>query len=69
MPQAGFEPTIPVTKRLRPTPWSARPPGPATNLPAYLYKEHVLVDWLIICVKGTLGPVDCVYCFTFSYHF
>jgi hypothetical protein len=31
MPRAGFEPTIPVTKRSNPTPYTALPPGPADS--------------------------------------
>jgi hypothetical protein len=31
MPRSEFEPTTPVTKRPRPTPQTAWPPGPAGN--------------------------------------
>jgi hypothetical protein len=32
IPRAGFEPTIPVTRRPRPTPHTVRVPGPACSL-------------------------------------
>jgi hypothetical protein len=48
MPQDGFEPTIPVTKRPKPTPYTARSPEQAMTEISLRYKEENVIDENVI---------------------